>query len=65
MNWLIIDGLNRYGFKDHAEALRESTIEMVAKSGCFEYFDPLTGEPAGAANFSWTAALAIDLVKRK
>jgi glycogen debranching enzyme len=63
MNWLIIDGLNRYGFKDHAAALSESTREMVAKNGCYEYFDPLTGEAAGAANFSWTAALALDLLK--
>ena len=63
MNWLIIDGLKRYGFHEHAEALRESTIEMVGRSGCYEYFDPLTGEPAGAENFSWTAALTIDLLK--
>jgi neutral trehalase len=65
MNWLIIDGLNRYGFKDYAATLRESTLEMVGKAGCYEYFDPLTGEGAGAANFSWTAALAIDLLKSK
>jgi len=65
MNWLIIDGLKRYGFKDHAAALRESTLEMVRQAGCYEYFDPLTGEPAGAENFSWTAALAIDLLKSK
>jgi neutral trehalase len=63
MNWLIIDGLKRYGYKDHAAALTESTLEMVRKSGSYEYFDPLTGEPAGAANFSWAAALAIDLLK--
>lgn len=63
INWLIIDGLNRYGFRDHAAALRESTLEMVAKSGCSEYFDPLTGEAAGAPNFSWTAALVIDLLQ--
>jgi hypothetical protein len=63
MNWLIIDGLKRYGFKDHAAALTETTLEMVGKSGSSEYFDPLTGEAAGAANFSWTAALAIDLLK--
>jgi hypothetical protein len=63
MNWLIIDGLKRYGFKDHAAALRESTLEMVNKSGFFEYFDPLTGEAAGAGNFSWTAALVLDLLK--
>lgn len=64
-NWLIIDGLKRYGFKDHAAALTESTLEMVKRSGCYEYFDPINGEPAGAANFSWTAALAIDLLKSK
>jgi neutral trehalase len=63
MNWLIIDGLNRYGYKDHAAALRESTLEMVNKSGFHEYFDPLNGEAAGADNFSWTAALVIDLLK--
>jgi len=65
MNWLIIDGLKRYGFHEHANALRETTLEMVNKGGCYEYFDPLSGEPAGAANFSWTAALAIDLLKAK
>ncbi len=64
MNWLIIDGLKRYGFKEHAAALRESTLEMVAKAGFHEYFDPLTGEAAGANNFSWTAALTMDLLKQ-
>lgn len=64
-NWLIIDGLKRYGFKDHAAALRESTLEMTGRHGCYEYFDPLTGAPAGAANFSWTAALVIDLLRNK
>ena len=64
-NWLIIDGLKRYGFNDHAEALKESTLELVARSGCYEYFSPLDGQPAGVANFSWTAALTIDLLKQK
>lgn len=64
-NWLIIDGLKRYGFKDHAAALTESTLEMVERSGCWEYFDPLSGEGIGASNFSWTAALSIDLLNNK
>jgi neutral trehalase len=64
-NWLIIEGLKRYGFDDHAAALTETTLEMVATSGPAEYFDPLTAEPAGADNFSWTAALTIDLLKQK
>ncbi len=60
-NWLIIDGLNRYGFEAEAKSIRDSTLAMVEHWGCYEYFDPLSGEPAGAENFSWTAALAIDL----
>jgi len=64
-NWLIIDGLQRYGFHEQAAGLRDSTLAMVAKGGCYEYFNPLTGEALGATNFSWTAALAIDLLKTK
>lgn len=63
-NWLIIDGLKRYGFKDHAAALTESTLEMVSHGGFAEYFNPETGEPAGGGDFSWTAALTIDLLKK-
>ncbi|MBC7581397.1 glycoside hydrolase [Aeromicrobium sp.] len=62
-NWLIIDGLKRYGYDDHAAALTEMTLEMVSQSGFAEYFNPLTGAAAGANNFSWTAALTIDLLK--
>jgi hypothetical protein len=62
-NWLIIDGLKRYGFDTHAEALTELTLELTEKSGFSEYYDPITGEPLGISNFSWTAALAIDLME--
>lgn len=62
-NWLIIEGLRRYGFDEDADALRQKTIELVSKSGPYEYFNPLDGSPAGAPNFSWTAALTIDLLK--
>ncbi len=61
-NWLIIEGLRRYGFNDEAESLKSRTLQMVKEHGLNEYFSPLTGEPAGAANFSWTAALTIDLL---
>jgi hypothetical protein len=62
-NWLIIDGLRRYGFDDHADVLTEMTLELVRLHGFNEYFNPLDGTPLGAANFSWSAALAIDLIK--
>lgn len=62
-NWLIIDGLERSGFAEEASDLRRKTIELLGKSGCFEYFNPLTGDGLGAKDFSWTAALCIDLLK--
>lgn len=61
-NWLIIDGLKRYGYPHHAEALRESMLELVREHGCWEYFNPLTGKPLGASDFGWTAALTIDMI---
>lgn len=64
-NWLIIDGLRRYGFKEHADALTETTLEMVSKSGFAEYLDPITGERLGAHDFAWTAALTLDLLNNK
>ena len=62
-NWLIIDGLKRYGFLLEAKVLQERTLKLVEKSGFYEYFNPLNAEPAGASNFGWTAALTIDLLK--
>ncbi len=62
-NWLIIEGLKRYGFDDHAEVLREMTLELTRMHGCHEYFDPTDGSPLGATDFSWTAALTIDLLQ--
>lgn len=64
LNWLIIEGLKQYGFNSHADALTETTLEMVQRYGMAEYFDPNTGEPLGAQNFSWTAALTLDLLSR-
>ncbi len=61
-NWLIIDGLRRYGYHHHADALAESMLELVKEHGCHEYFNPLTGGPLGASDFGWTAALTIDLI---
>ena len=61
-NWLIIKGLENYGFNDDAAKLRDRTLELVARGGMNEYFNPLTGQAVGAPTFSWTAALTIDLL---
>ncbi|HET8670177.1 MAG TPA: trehalase family glycosidase [Candidatus Saccharimonadales bacterium] len=63
INWLIVDGLRRYGYKDHAEALIESSVELVRDGNFNEYFNPLSGEPLGSPNFSWTAAVILDWLK--
>lgn len=65
MNWLIMDGLRRNGHPEEAEQLRKRTLEMVRKAGMYEYFSPLDGTHAGAPNFSWTAALTIDMLKSR
>lgn len=61
-NWLIIEGLKRYGYTVEAEYIRKKTLELVQSHGAYEYFNPLDGSPVGAHPFSWTAALAIDLI---
>lgn len=62
-NWLIADGLRRYGYKDHADALIESSLELVQQGQFNEYYNPLSGEPLGSPTFSWTAAVALDWLK--
>ena len=60
--WMIVEALQEYGEGDLAEDLRVRTIDLVARSGFSEYFSPITGAPHGAPDFSWTAALTIDLL---
>ncbi|WP_433301346.1 MGH1-like glycoside hydrolase domain-containing protein [Actinoplanes sp. CA-030573] len=62
MNWLLRRGLLTQGFRDEAEDLRTAMVRLVHRNGHFEYFEPITGEGLGAPAFSWTAALALDLL---
>ena len=61
-NWMIVQGLRASGASDVADEIRDRTLAMVDAAGMFEYFSPLTGEGIGAADFSWTAALVLDLL---
>ena len=63
-NWLIIDGLERYGFTQESQALVSHTLQMVRSSGVWEYYNPNNGEGLGSADFTWTAALTLDLLHR-
>lgn len=63
MNWLITAGLERNRQLDEAARLRKKTVDMIAKSGFYEYYSPLDITKAGADTFSWTAALLIDMLQ--
>ena len=60
-NWTIVRALERLGRTDEAADLRLRTLGLVDESGFAEYFSPTTGTGHGAPEFSWTAALTIDL----
>ena len=62
MNWLLRRGLLVHGLRDEAEDLRTAMVRLVHRNGHFEYFHPATGAGLGAPAFSWTAALALDLL---
>jgi hypothetical protein len=62
MNWAVIQGLREAGASDVADELRTRTLELTDEHGFAEYFSALTGEAFGADDFSWTAALVLDLL---
>ena len=63
VNWLIASGLRRYGFHGHADAIRSATLGLLQRGGFREYFHPETGEGLGSDQFSWSAALALELLR--
>lgn len=62
MNWLLWRGLHRHGQDTLAETIRQGTLDLVRNAGFYEYFHPETGAGIGVAEFSWTAALTLDLL---
>ncbi len=61
MNWFIIEGLKRYGYDDVAETIQQDTLRLIEAGGFREYYDPRDGSGCGSTDFSWSAALAIEL----
>ncbi|MFI0858781.1 MGH1-like glycoside hydrolase domain-containing protein [Streptomyces smyrnaeus] len=64
VNWLLERGLRQHGEDARADALAAEVLHAAAASGFAEYLDPYTGQGRGARGFSWTAALALDLLAR-
>ena len=68
LNWMLYKGLKQYGFSEIAERVKQDTIEIIEKNGFYEYFDSRKdmhkeGKAGyGGNDFSWSAALLIDLL---
>jgi glycogen debranching enzyme len=62
-NWLVIEGLRAVRDETAAAELRRRTLDLVDRSGFAEYFSALDGHGFGAPDFSWTAALVLDLLE--
>ncbi len=62
VNWLLERGLRRHGALERADAIRTTVLKAAVATGFAEYVDPFTGDARGTRDFSWTAALTIDLL---
>ncbi len=68
LNWIIYRGLSQYGFTKEASLIKNDTLYLIEKYGFYEYFEPskkineTADKGYGGNNFSWSAALTIDLL---
>jgi hypothetical protein len=69
LNWMLYYGLLDYGYNDVAKRIKNDSIEILEKVGFYEYFDARKNiyksikKGYGGSNFSWSAALFLDLIK--
>ncbi len=59
-NWIIYQGLINKD-KNFSELLRNKTLELLENKNFHEYYNFKNGDCLGANNFSWSAALYLDL----
>jgi hypothetical protein len=57
VNWMIADGFAAAGDAASASRIRTDTVALIETAGLSEYFEPITGQGIGGADFSWTAAI--------
>ncbi len=65
LNWLLARGLRSHHLAAQAAALERTTLSLVEAAGMREYFDPQTGAGLGSDDFSWTAAVVTDMLRRR
>jgi glycogen debranching enzyme len=64
MNWFIMEGLQRYAHDELAETIRQDTLGLMEMSGFREYYDVRDGSGCGSNDFSWSAALYLELTNK-
>ncbi len=64
-HWLLLQGLRRYGFQEKTENVKRDIITRIEGCGFHEYFNPYQDFGCGTDNFSWTAAIFIDIALEK
>lgn len=62
VNYMIADGLVAAGQEATARRIDTGSIRLIEESGFAEYYDPITAEPCGGGNFTWTAAMVIEIL---
>ena len=63
-NWLIYEGIKNKD-KEYSIKIKNETISLIENKGFHEYYSCNDGSAMGANNFSWSAALYLDLVMQK
>ncbi|MCD0451086.1 hypothetical protein LO762_18050 [Actinocorallia sp. API 0066] len=61
-NWIVWAGAAGHGLTAVADLIGGATLRLVRQSGFREYFDPFDGTGRGSHDFSWSAALVLDLL---
>ena len=59
-NWILYRAMKTKDRK-FSNLIKQKTIDLIEKKGFFEYYSSKTGKAMGANNFSWSAALYLDL----
>ncbi len=62
VNWLFAWMLHHRGQVEVAARLRGAALAELGDGALAEYYEPITGEPLGSFDQSWTAAAALDLL---
>ncbi len=63
VNYMIADGLKNAGQTETRARVLADCIKLIHESGFAEYYDPGDAAPCGGGDFTWTAAMVIEILK--